>query len=453
MDRGRLLRKRVPPDAGSAVGRNEVIWASIFYMLDPEEASITGFALPRRLFVQKLISFEEAQSIELDAVPRQPTVEVSLDDALGRTLAVPIHSRDAIPPFDNSARDGYAVRAGDVEDVPARLRVIEEVMAGTPPTRTVQSGTCSQIMTGAPVPEGADAIVPVEWTERDGNVVRVDRRPDRGQFVRPSGQDVTDGEQIFEAGTVVTPPVVGMLATVGAARVEVRVPPKVAVVATGDELVEPSASLRPGQIRNSNGPALAAQVQTAGGDPVGPFHAGDDVEEIRHVVGEALAEADVLVFSGGVSMGEHDLVRDVLDEMGFEAAFWKVRQRPGKPLTFGTLDGRPVFGLPGNPVSSAVCFDQHVRPALATMLGRTERIRPRHPAVLEEETSKVEDLHHFTRGRVRVSDEGRLRVFDTGPQASNLYSSVVQANCLIHLPEGLAEARAGMTVNIERFSW
>jgi len=418
----------------------------------------------QRDIVQTFISFDDARSIELDTVAsgRDRRAEaVRLDEALGRTLAERIESRDTIPPFDNSAMDGYAVRVDDLEDLPATLEVRGEVAAGSVPDRDVRPGTCLQIMTGAPIPDGADGIVPVEWTERDGSAVRIDRAPDRGQYIRPAGQDVADGETIFDVGTVVTPAVVGMLGTLGWAEVEVAVPPRVAVISTGDELVDVGEPLQPGQIRNANGPALAAQVRTAGAVPVGPFLARDRTEHIRSVVDTARADADVLVFSGGVSMGEYDLVRDVLDDMGFEAAFWKVRQRPGKPLTFGTIpsadspdDGRlPVFGLPGNPVSSAMCFEQHVRPALATMMGRREVVRPRHPAVLEADTAKVETLHHFTRGIAHYGDDGRLHVRDTGNQQSNLYSSVVKANCILHLPEGLDAATAGLEVEIEWLDW
>lgn len=403
--------------------------------------------------MQTFISFEDARRIELAAVGEQPVEHVPLGEAQGCTLARAIDSRDAIPPFDNSAMDGYAVRVEDLRDVPAVLRVIESVPAGTTPTKSLRAGTCTQIMTGAPVPEGTNAIVPVEWTESVGeDAVRIERAPDSGQYVRPAGQDVRDGERMFEAGQLITPPVVGMLATLGGAEVPVRVPPRAAVIATGDELVDVDAELAPGQIRNANGPALAAQVRAAGGQPLGPFLARDDEADIRHVIENALA-ADVLMFSGGVSVGEHDYVKRVLDDMGMEMHFWKVRQRPGKPLAFGMLQGKPVFGLPGNPVSSAMCFDQHVRPALATMLGRQQVTRPRHPAVLDAPSPKVENLHHFARGIASFGEDGRLHVRDTGPQGSNLYSSVVRANCIIHLPEGMADPNVGTGVEIEWLDW
>jgi molybdopterin molybdotransferase len=403
--------------------------------------------------VQTFISFEEARRIELATVAEQPVEHVSLDEAQGRTLAVAIDSRDTIPPFDNSAMDGYAVRAADVQDVPVTLPVAGQVPAGTSPERAVAPGSCVQIMTGAPVPEGADAVVPVEWTEQAGDGrIRVRRAPEAGQYVRPAGQDVRAGERVIDAGQVVTPPVVGMLATLGYAEVAVRVPPRIAAIATGDELVEVDRALGPGQIRNSNGHALAAQVRSAGAGALPPLLARDDKADIRRIIEKALS-ADVLLFSGGVSVGEYDLVKQVLDAMGMELYFWKVRQRPGKPLAFGVLQGKPVFGLPGNPVSSAMCFEQHVRPALATMLGRQRVLRPRHPAILDVPSPKVENLHHFARGVAAFADDGRLHVRDTGPQASNLYSSVVRANCIIHLPDGLAEAEPGLEVEIEWLDW
>lgn len=395
------------------------------------------------------ISLDEARRIEQRAALLQPQETVPLSRSLGRTLAEDAVGREAIPPFDNSAMDGYAVRVADLDELPATLEIVEQIPAGTTPTRSIGAGTCAHIMTGAPIPEGADAIVPIEWTDAGaGKTVRINRGPERGQYIRPAGQDVQQGDVMVEAGQVIMPPVVGMLATLGVSAVPVRVPPTVAVVATGDELVPVGAELSPGQIRNSNGPALAAQVQVAGGAPLGPFVARDDDADIRRVIEEA-RRADVMVFSGGVSVGEHDHVKRVLDAMGMELHFWKVRQRPGKPLAFGTLQGALVFGLPGNPVSSAICFDQHVRPVLAAMLGRQYITRPRHPAVLDAPSPKVENLHHFARGIASFDEGGRLRVRDTGPQASNLYSSVVRANCIIHLPEGLPAAEPGLEVDIE----
>ncbi|MEP0547752.1 MAG: gephyrin-like molybdotransferase Glp [Rhodothermales bacterium] len=407
--------------------------------------------------MRELLSVAEARRTVLAAVTWvQPVEHVPLADALGRTLAEPVVSRDAIPPFDNSAMDGFAVRTADFDGGTATLRVIGEAAAGRMPDVVVEPGTCVRIMTGAPIPAGADAVAPVEWTEPDGDRVLIGRAPTAGQYVRPAGQDVQPGDTMAKTGTVVTPPVVGMAATLGFAELAVRVPPRVAVVATGDELVPAGAALRAGHVRDANGPALAAQVVAAGGTVVGPLHARDDADDARRVLGVAL-DADVVVVSGGVSMGEYDVVRDVLDALGVTWAFWRVRQRPGKPLAFGTRPrGRGgdtlVFGLPGNPVSSAVCFEQYVRPALAALLGRSATVRT-VPAVLAEDVAKQAGLHHFVRGLAEHDADGRLRVRPTGAQASNLYSSVLRADVLIHLPEAIEDPAVGTPVEVEWLRW
>jgi molybdopterin molybdotransferase len=403
--------------------------------------------------MEVFISVEKARSICLEAVSLQPVQKIPFEEALDHTLAQDMISRDNIPPFANSAMDGYAVRTEDFYDLPARLHVLGDVPAGSAEAWTVESGNCVKIMTGAPFPAGADAVAPVEWTSLDdrGRVL-IERKPEKGAHVRPAGQDVREGERVFAAGERVTPPVVGMLATLGMHKVAVRQPPRVAVVATGDELIEAGELLAPGKIRNSSGAALRAQVRKAGGLPLAPLLARDNERSIREVLEKAL-EADVLVLAGGVSVGDYDLVKQVLDAMGMKMHFWKVRQRPGKPLAFGMLKGKPVFGLPGNPVSSAMCFEQYVRPALARMLGRREVVRPLHPAVLDTATLKVKGLHFFARGIASYDPEGRLLVRDTGPQASNLYSSVVRANCIFHMPEELEHAPAGTAVQLEWLTW
>jgi molybdopterin molybdotransferase len=403
--------------------------------------------------MKQFISFEDAQRIVLEAVPRCATVRVGLAGALGYTLAEGVESRDNIPPFDNSAMDGFAVRSADLAALPATLRVVDEIPAGSSPRVPVEAGTCARIMTGAPFPDGADAVAPVEWTTpAEAGAVVFNRAPQPGEHVRRAGRDVYAGQQVFAPGQVITPPVVGMLATLGVPEVLVARPPSVAVMATGDELVGPADTPGPGQIRNSNGPALAAQVATTGAEALPPLLARDDKADIEAVVRQAL-EADVLVLSGGVSVGDYDYVKEVLDAQGLELIFWKVRQRPGKPLAFGLLRGKPVFGLPGNPVSSAMCFEQYVRPALAQMLGRRVVVRPRHPAVLDAPVPKVGGLHYFARGRAAFGDDGLLHAEDTGPQGSNIYSSVVQANCIIHMPPEMENPPAGTRVEVEWLPW
>jgi len=403
--------------------------------------------------MREFISVEEARSIILEQVTPLPVERVSLAEALGRRLAEAVVSRDDIPPFPNAAMDGYAVRLADVQQVPATLRVVADVGAGQLPPASIPPGACIRIMTGAPVPAWAEAVVPVEWTEAGANgTVRILQAPAAGENIRPAGQDVRAGERFFEVGQRITPPVVAMLATLGVAEVPVFRRPRVAIVATGDELIDAGQPLTPGHIRDSAGPGLAAQARWLGAEGVGPLRVPDDRAALEQAVEQAL-EADVLVFSGGVSVGLYDLVRQVLDGRGTQWLFWKIRQRPGKPMAFGLLEGKPVFGLPGNPVSSALCFDQYVAPALRRMQGQQEVLRPRFPAVLEAPTPKKAGLHFYVRGVARPGGDGRLLVRDTGPQGSNLYHSMVRANCLIHLPEALEEAPAGLEVEIEWLPW
>lgn len=403
--------------------------------------------------MQMFIAVEEAQKLVLETVFTVPEERVGLSDTLGRTLSQPLVSRETLPPFASSAMDGFAVRVADLASLPNVLRVMEDIPAGVVPQCRVEAGACARIMTGAVFPEGANAVVPVEWTRPEGvDHVRIEKAPKAGQFVRPAGQDVRAGDQVFEAGQVITPPVVGMLASLGMGEVLVRIAPGVAIITTGDELVPVDSVPGPGQIRDSNGPALTAQVVAAGGKPLGPFHARDTPESTREAL-EKAKDADVVVFAGGVSMGERDVVRNVLDEAGWTAIFWKVRQRPGKPLAFGLLDGKPVFGLPGNPVSSSVCFEQYVRPSLAKMLGRAESIGQISKAVLSEPIRKAAGLHHFVRGVAEEGEDGRIYVRPTGLQGSNLYSSMAKADGFIHLPEALENPPAGSEVDFERLRW
>lgn len=403
--------------------------------------------------MREFISVEEARNLILEQVSPLPIERVSLAEALGRRLAETVVSLDDIPPFPNAAMDGYAVRLADVQQVPVTLQVVADVGAGQIPPETVSPGACIRIMTGAPVPAWAEAVVPVEWTEGGkDNTVCILQRPTIGENIRPSGKDVRAGERFFEVGQRITPPVVAMLATLGMTQVPVFRWPRVAIVVTGSELLDPGQPLIPGHIRDSAGPGLAAQARWVGAEVLGPQRVPDDPIALEQAIEQALA-ADVLVFSGGVSVGMYDLVRQVLDRCGTQWHFWKIRQRPGKPMAFGLLQGKPVFGLPGNPVSSALCFDQYVAPALRRMQGQQEVLRPRFPAVLEAPTPKKAGLHFFTRGVARLWADGRLLVRDTGPQGSNLYHSMVQANCLIHLPEALEEAPVGLNVQIEWLSW
>lgn len=403
--------------------------------------------------MQKFVAYEEARRIVLEGVPQQPEQEVPLSDALGLVLARDVRSPEGVPAFDNSAMDGFAVRAADLDSPPARLEILEEVPAGHAPQKEVSAGGCAEIMTGAPVPGGADAVVRVEKTERvEEGYVQINERVEAGNNIRRAAEDIQEGQLLFEAGQHVTPPVVGVLAMLGMSEVTVTKPPRVAVIATGDELVDVEATLQPGQIRDSNSPLLASQVRAAGGRPQEPLRAGDDEPAIRQAVEQAL-EADVLLVAGGMSVGEHDYVRPVLQDMGLDLHFWKVRQRPGKPFGFGLLRGKPVFGLPGNPTTASVCFEMYVRPALGRMIGQEQPLAPRYPAILDAPVRKRKNLHYFSRGMAAPGEDGRLHVRAQGPQQSGFFVPMAQANCIIHLPEGMENPTAGTPVDIEWLAW
>lgn len=404
------------------------------------------------------IPFEDARRRVVAAARPAPPETVALADALSRTLAGSVVSADALPPFDTSAMDGFAVRWEDVDALPVTLAVAETVHAGETAGGAVAPGTAVGIMTGAPTPPGAETVVPVEWTSRPApDRVVIERAPPPGRTnIRRAGEALSVGETALSGGTLVTPAAIGLLASVGAARVSVARRPRVAVVATGDELVEAGRPLGPGQIRNSNGPGLAAQVVRAGGAVVGPLVARDTTEAVSAALDDA-ADADMVVFAGGVSMGERDLVRVELERRGVAWAFWQVRQRPGKPLAFGALEGRPVVGLPGNPVSAAVCFEVYVRPLLAAMVGRPAGSRSAplatEPAVLGAEIGKAEGLHTFARVVAERGDDGRLYVTPAGAQGSHVARSLADADGLAHLPADWAEAPAGAEVAFERWAW
>ncbi|MFT4605165.1 MAG: molybdopterin molybdotransferase [Rhodothermales bacterium] len=397
--------------------------------------------------MRTFISTEEAWEIIRDSLPVPVPQMVPLSEVLGRTVLDEVISKEAVPPFANSAMDGFAVLSTDLQPEGGVLKVIGEVRAGAWPDVEVLRGTCMEIMTGAPMPEGADAVVPVEWTTAAEGEVSIDRGVKPGRHVRLAGQDMEIGDVVLPPGARVGSAELSALVTAGLSEVRVGEIPAVAVISTGDELVAPGHRMGPGQIRNSNGPALAARVLEAGARVIAELHAIDVKRDIVHTIRRAL-KADVLVFSGGVSMGKYDLVQEALEELGFQPLFWKVKQRPGKPLAFGLLDGRPVFGLPGNPVSAAICFDQYVRPALTLMQGGGALRRPRWLARIGEAFPKPPGLHVYARG-IAVSDGPNLTVRPAGAQGSNISMSLVRANCIVHLPSEWDDADTGRTAEVE----
>jgi molybdopterin molybdotransferase len=375
-----------------------------------------------------VLSVEEALDQILSRVGVLPTQHVELMAALGRTLAEPIVARRELPPWPNSSMDGYAIRAADVENGAGRLHVVDRIAAGSMPSRPVASGEAIRIFTGAPMPASADAVVPQEDVEVNGDWIEVSQPVEPGAFVRPAGEDIRPGDQLLLPGAVIGPAEIGLLATLGFSRVRVYRRPRVAILSTGSELADLGTEPGPGQIPNTNTYSLMAQVLEAGGEPVNLGVAVDDLAAIEERLAWA-ATCDVLVSSAGVSVGELDFVKEALTKAGAELHLWRVSMRPGKPITFGSLGGRPVFGLPGNPVSAMVTFELFVRPALLKMLGQRTVERPRVRARALAEIANPGSRRGYLRVRLRSDGRG-WRADLTGNQGSSVLSSMVLADGL-----------------------
>ncbi len=392
------------------------------------------------------VSVEHALATVVASARLQPGETVALAEAVGRTLAQPVVSPVALPPFDTSSMDGYAVRLADLAGGVVPLAGTVHAGESPPP---LPPGACLAVMTGAPLPAGTEAVAPVEWTQRDADGVRFARTPERGQFLRPRGGALAAGADVMAAGTVVTPRAVSLLAAVGAASVVVRRRTLVAVVTTGDELVPARRPLGPGQIWDANGPTLAAQVAACGGRPLS-LHARDTPGSLADTLDRAV-EADVLVVAGGVSMGTRDLVRPELERRGAEWAFWQVLQRPGKPFAFGTLQGRPVLGLPGNPVSAVVGFEVYGRPLLAACLGRAPGPAP-EVGRLGAAVDKADGLTTFARVTASRDADGALVLTPAGAQDSHVARSLLLSDGLAWIPADWATAPAGSHVAFHAWS-
>jgi molybdopterin molybdotransferase len=379
-----------------------------------------------------VLTVEEALEQILSRVNPLPTERVPLLSALGRALAEPVVSGREIPPWPNSSMDGYAVRAADTRAASARLAIVGTVAAGSMPSRAVGAGEAMRIFTGAPLPTGADAIVPQEDTETTDGHVTLKTAVERGAYVRPRGEDLRVGDAVLEPGAAIGPAEIGLLATLGYSQVLVHRRPRVAILSTGNELAELGREPGPGQIPNTNSYSLSAQVLEAGGEPMNLGIAADRLDSIEERLRWG-GVADVLLSSAGVSVGDLDLVKSALTRAGAELHLWQVSMRPGKPITFGSLAGRPVFGLPGNPVSAMVTFELFVRPALRQMAGhRTiHRLRMRVRALAPIANPGIR------RGYLRVTLEragGRWGARLTGDQGSAILTSMVRADGLAVVP-------------------
>jgi molybdopterin molybdotransferase len=388
-----------------------------------------------------LLTIDQAVDEVLSAARPAGTEDVDLLTCLGRTLAVDVASPQDVPPFDNSAMDGFALRAADQHGSQPRLRVVAELPAGRAIETPLPPGAAVKIMTGAPVPPGADAVVQVEATRTDGDYVVLNAPVPLGSNIRRAGEDVRRGDVVVAKGEVITAAHLGVLASAGMSRVTVARRPRVAILATGSELVPVESPLGPGQIRNSNSYTAYGQTIEAGAEPVLLGVARDDLDETKSLVSRALEE-DVVVTSGGVSVGDYDFVKDGQEQLGVQRRFWGVRTKPGKPLAFGVRGATAVFGVPGNPVAAMVAFEVYVRPFVLTMLGRTQIWRPCVTAVAEEPVRRTRNRPELRRCRLRHDGE-RWLFTTTGPQGSGILSSMALADGLAFVPSEYPGAAAG----------
>ncbi|MFQ6058503.1 MAG: gephyrin-like molybdotransferase Glp [Anaerolineae bacterium] len=412
-----------------------------------------------------MISVEEALAYILQHFQPLEPERVEILEALDRVLAEDIRSDVDIPPFNNSAMDGYALRAADTagahREHPVSLRVVADLAAGRTSDVAVEPGTAIRIMTGAPVPRGADAVVRFEETSEGVSglgkringlaEVEVYKEVSVGENIRLAGEDIREGELVLAKGTVIRPQEIGVLASLGRREVWVIRRPRVAILATGDELVDIDEPITPGKIRNSNEYSTAAQVQRYGGIPIRLGIARDTSQDLTAKIRQGLAQkVDLFLTSAGVSVGDYDVVKDVLAMEG-EMHFWQVRMKPGKPLAFGQIQGVPLIGLPGNPVSAMVSFEQFARPAILKMLGRANLVKPTVRAILEEDVTSS-GRRHFVRAWVTKRD-GQYYASTTGAQGSGVLTSMVRANALLIVPEGEIHVQAGQILEAQMLDW
>ena len=394
-----------------------------------------------------MLSIDDALARVLAAVRPVLPERVPLLQALGRVLAEPIVSPRDVPPWDNSAMDGFAVRAADT---PGTLKVLETIAAGAVPTQVVQPGTCSRIMTGAPMPQGADAVVMVERTAGTDPVEIQVQAKDR-EHVRPKGGDIAQGQAVLEPGRVLTAADLGLISSLGFPSVMVAQRPRVAILSTGDEVVETGWPLQPGQIYSSNTITLSALVLQAGGEPIHCGIAPDEPQGLRAAL-QACLRADLVLTTGGVSVGDFDYVKDVFDDVGASLDFWKVAMKPGKPLAFGSISGVPCFGLPGNPVSCMVNFLQFVRPVIRKTLGDPRPFLPVVRARLTHRLGKKPGRAHLSRVLLGRDEQGWTAT-PTWTQSSGVLMSMARADGLTLLPPDAGSQDAGATVRVQVLSW
>jgi len=399
-----------------------------------------------------LVSVEEHRERLLAAIHPLPAFDQPLMEALGLAAAEDVHASVALPGFDNSAMDGYAVAHADVatasQESPVHLPVVGEIGAGQASLLAVSPGTAVKIMTGAPVPAGADSVVPYEWTDHGVANVVISRAPERGQHVRPKGQDVSEGDLLVQSGTVLGARQIGLLAAVGRPSVRSRPRPRVVVISTGSELREPGSALGRDSIYDGNSFLLAAAARQAGAIAYRVGIVPDQPRAFLSALNDQLVRADLVITSGGVSMGDYDVVKEALSPLG-TVWFGGVAMQPGKPQGFGTVgeDAVPIVTLPGNPVSSFISFEQFVLPAIRRMMGRTPYTRPEADAMLTHGMRSPDGRRQFARGFLSVVD-GRLAVTPVGPQGSHMIGDLAESDALIVVSESVTYVEAGETVTV-----
>ncbi len=398
-----------------------------------------------------MIKVSEARKIILENVDLLGKEIIGLDECLFRILAEPVYARRDVPPWDNSAMDGFALTAEVTEKAsdgtPVSLPIVRTIRAGDLAGPPIQISEAVRIMTGAPLPGGVDTVVPVENTYVEAENLFLTKPVVKGANIRKAGEDIKNSEDILPKGRPLRPADLGLIASQGIAQLKVYRRPEVAILATGNEVVSLGEIPHEAQIYSSNSHALNALVRECGAVPRQLGIAMDEPEHLAAMIEEGL-QSDVLVTTGGISMGDRDYLKDVFSQVGVEILFWKVAQKPGKPMTFGVRRGKPVFALPGNPVSTTLSFELYVRPALRKMMGYSRLFRPTVRAILEEDIRKKSGRRNFVRGIVERKKDGSLYVSTTGEQGSGILRSMSEANGIIVLKEDSEEAKAGQKVEV-----
>ena len=399
-----------------------------------------------------MILVNEARKIILEKLQPLEPEKIPLLNAVGAVLQEDIYAKRDNPPADNSAMDGYALRFQDIASIdqknPTSLKVVEDIPAGQKPSKSIHTGEASRIMTGALVPDGADTVVMVEDTEKKNGSVLILKQQKKGSHVRKQGEDFNKGALLLSKGNLITSSNIPIIATAGCAKLSVNRRPVVAILSTGDELVDLDAKAEDHQIINSNTYLLASQVLESGAQPMVLGIVRDRKDDIKEKLKSA-DKADIIITSGGVSVGDYDFVKDAIQDLGSEIVFWKIAMKPGKPLTFSMLNKRPLFGLPGNPVSSFVSFEQFVRPAILKMSGHTDLFRKTIRATLTEDIKKKSDgRRHFLRSTLTYQN-GNYVVTVLSGQGSNMLASLASANSLLIIPESETELKSGQQVEVQ----